>query len=363
MNILYDHQIFTFRKYSGVSRYFHELISNLCSRRQVDLSLFLGFHMDGYGTERLEPYCRHYWGVKRPDIPIRAGVWYVLNNFIFERVTGSWNASVYHQTYYRNLAKDFKGKRVVTVFDMIHERFSEAFPAHDRTPEDKRRAVERADAVICISEATRRDLLERLSVPEDKIKVIYLGNSLTQDVHAPPLIDTPYILFVGYREGYKNFEQLLSVYAGSGQFRKNISLVCFGGNPFSPDECRRFAESGLADRLIWKHGGDEVLSNLYRYASVFVYPSIYEGFGIPLLEAMHYGCPVIACRAGSIPEVLGAAGWYFEPDDDDSLNAALTAATTDEEQRSSHIKAGYERERMFSRQRCADETLELYKGL
>jgi glycosyltransferase involved in cell wall biosynthesis len=270
---------------------------------------------------------------------------------------------LYHQTYYSNVAPAYAGHRVVTVLDMIHERFPEHFSPHDKTSRIKREAVARAEGVVCISHSTKRDLMDLFQVPEHKIKVIYLGNSLTQAATDSPPLDAPYILYVGLREHYKNFESLARAYASSAALCREFKLVCFGGGPFNAAEKTELTLLGISGNVLHITGDDGLLASLYAHASVFVYPSLYEGFGIPPLEAMHYGCPVLASNASSIPEVIGDAGLYFDPTDPDDLQQKLEEMLGNASLQNKLRQSGHAQEQKFSWDICALETARYYQTL
>lgn len=360
MNLIYDHQAFSIQKYGGVSRYFHELISRLCKKEDVNLSLFLGFYINEYGLEACRDLCKHFWGMKRVDIPKVGRLFTVVNKMLFRPFFVSSRADIYHPTYYANLIRGFKGKKVVTVHDMIHELYPDYFSSRDITSTDKKMAVQDADAVICVSQSTKKDLMELLNVPEDRIRVIYLGNSLNLEVNEPRLVDNPYVLYVGLRSGYKNFKLLLTAYARAHKIRSDFKLICFAGGKFNIQEQALIRSLDLSNKVLEYAGTDEVLANLYKYATAFVYPSLYEGFGIPPLEAMHYGCPVLVSNTSSILEVVGQAGLYFNPTSVDDLSFHLDKILHDDMLRTELIQRGHEQEKIFSWDVCAKETLKLY---
>jgi glycosyltransferase involved in cell wall biosynthesis len=365
MKIIYDHQIFAVQRFGGISRYFYELISRLCREADIDIALFLGFHINEYGIEAHDDRYGLFCGLKRPQIRKTEKLFSLLNRALFKPFFMASRADIYHPTYYADFSLNFKGKRVVTVYDMIHEIYPEYFGTRDRqlTTEKKRKAVLAADAIICISESTKRDVSRFFAVPEDRISVVYLANSLNFEGSSAQLVRMPYILFVGERGGYKNFDLLLEAYACSARLQKDFGLACFGGSEFTASERSSISTRGLNDRVFHYSGSDEVLSNLYRHASVFVSPSLYEGFGIPPLEAMHYGCPVLVSNTSSIPEVVGEAGHYFDTGSRDELVAGLEKIVYDEEMRRKLIKYGLEQEKKFSWDICATETMNLYGRL
>jgi len=172
----------------------------------------------------------------------------------------------------------------------------------------------------------------------------------------------PFILFVGARGGYKNFDRLLQAYAGRSILHESYDLVAFGGGDFSGNERALVRSLGLNENQVRQLGGDDaVLSVLYQQASLFVYPSLYEGFGIPPLEAMSLDCPVICSNTSSMPEVVGNAAVQFNPHDIDSIANALEAVITNPTLQADLRQRGRERLHAFSWHRCALETLNVYR--
>lgn len=363
MNLIYDHQIFARQRYGGISRYFFELISRLSQTSEVDLTLFLGFFINEYGIEKIKGLRHPIKSWKHAPFPKTSRLFMTMNALWFSHVIAKAKRGIYHQTYYDLLAPDFKGKRIVTVYDMIHELHPSHFSSKETEAvmRTKKLSVEKADGIICISESTKKDLLNHFDVEEDKVKVIYLGNSLDIPINASAIIDGPYILYVGVRGGYKNFSALLTAYARSERIRQEFKIVCFGGGLFNSQEKELIRSFNLVGKVLQQSGSDEILANLYHYATLFVFPSLYEGFGIPLLEAMHYGCPVLASDVSSIPEVLGPAGLYFNPTDIDNLAHNLGRVLYDVTLRVKMKDIGLEQGRRFSWNHCAKETHVFYE--
>lgn len=363
MNILYDHEIFWLQKYGGISRYFYEIICRLAAHAGTDVSVFMGFHNNGYGLENYREQYYRFFGTARPIIPKTTRLFSKLNDLMFLFFKETTGFDIYHQTYYRKFLPGKGKKMIITMHDMIYELFPQEFSPNDPVPPLKKWTAEKADGIICVSESTKRDLIRLFRIPEHKIKVIYHGNSLTNKVTTPAVVSEPYILYVGLRFGYKNFKMLLDAYAKANRVREDFRLVCFGGGPLKPGEEKFISELNLTNKVIHISGSDDVLANLYNYASVFVYPSLYEGFGIPPLEAMHYGCPVLVSSTSSIPEVVGQAGLYFDPLSLDELVFKLEHVLYDDSLKKQLTKAGYEREKLFSWDKAADETLSFYKDI
>jgi glycosyltransferase involved in cell wall biosynthesis len=177
-------------------------------------------------------------------------------------------------------------------------------------------------------------------------------------------VGEPYVLFVGKRRGYEDFEALLRAYAGAAALQREHLLVCFGDSPFSRGELRLIERLGIArERVRHAAGGDAVLAAHYRHASLFVYPSRYEGFGMPPLEAMSLDCPVVCSNAASLPEVVGDAARMFDAGDAGALRAAMEAVLGSRELAAQLRRRGGERVKRFSWERCARQTRAIYASV
>ncbi|QRP64724.1 glycosyltransferase family 4 protein [Rhodanobacter sp. FDAARGOS 1247] len=364
MHITYDYQIFGFQKYGGVSRYFHEIATLIPCIAGDTVDVFSPLYVNEY--IRSEARTR-VWGLKipqtRPNL-IAARITNVALTTL--RSTVSRSSDIFHETYYSKRDHGPRSaKRIITVYDMIHEKFFESFPHADKVRRAKKSAIRRADHVICISENTRRDLIEITGIPEEVTSVVHLGYALTNIPQSalPDWQKSPYILYVGLRDGYKNFHRLLAAYSNSG-LQRDFLLVCFGGGPLKDREISLIRSLGLQPQnIIVLSGDDSVLSALYVSASAFVYPSLYEGFGIPPLEAMSLGCPVACSNTSSLPEVVGAAAELFDPRDVDDMGAALSRVLLSTDHSKDLIRLGHERIKHFSWAKCANETLNVYRQL
>lgn len=272
-------------------------------------------------------------------------------------------SQIYHPTYYVDALPFSRIKKVATALDMIHELFPNQFSGDDLTTKRKRQLFHTAELIISISEHTKKDLIDIFRIPAEKIRVIPLAQSLpTPQAIKSSVSEKPYFLYVGLRGGYKNFSGLLSAFGKAG-LAKDFDLVCFGGGPLLENEKNEINDLGISAAIHQISGDDQVLANTYARAWAFVYPSLYEGFGIPPLEAMACGCPVIACRSSSIPEVVGDAAQMFSPDSEESLIEALRRIAQDHSLRQRLIPAGLGRERQFSWDKTYAEHLKVYQEL
>lgn len=363
MKIVYDHQIFSAQRYGGVSRYIYEIARNVSLLGSHDVEIFAPLHINQYlggsslaGVNKL----RHF----------QNGVFKSAINSI-DHYLGNWlvrprkDVQIFHETYYatRTYAPS-SSKRIVTVHDMIHELFPKSFGPNNATTRIKKHAVQRADHVICVSHNTRRDLMEIFGTPAEKISVTYLGHSLIPSLgeNEIALQKKPFLLFVGNRGGYKNFDRFFRAYAQSTFLSREFSLLCFGGGRFSSHELSLIESLGVPKGAVtWIEGNDAILSDLYSEAALLVYPSLYEGFGIPPLEAMAHGCPVACTRTSSLPEIVGDAAEQFNPTEQDAIQAAVEGIVSSPSRMLELAALGRRQASLFSWEKCARATLGAYE--
>jgi len=364
MKIAFDHQIFGWQEYGGVSRYAYELAVGLVSTCSQEVAVISPLYVNRYLAEATSKL--RIFGVQMPKLPRTGRIYRAINWFIAWPFVKYFHPDIVHETYYSSRTIAPKSAKVIlTVYDMIHERFSNDFSLADPTSREKAIAVARADHVICISEQTRRDLIDLFGVNPAKTSVVYLGFTLT--THSELLQNhiqqtRPFLLYVGNRGGYKNFEQLLQVYATSSLLKNDFDLICFGGGELTSREKTLLQKLGISkDNVRHVSGNDQLLAEHYKSARAFIYPSLYEGFGIPPLEAMSFDCPVICSNVSSIPEVVGDAGEMFDPSDSESMRMAIERVIEDSALRETLIVRGRERIKLFSWERCAQETLNVYR--
>lgn len=363
--VAYDHQIFSMQQFGGVSRYFCEVASRVQAVPGWDSVVVAPMHVNEHLADTAVRQLGIYVPRRVPAGPLRRAV----NTFLAPPILMSTGAQLLHRTYYGCRPRPGSAKVVATVFDMIHEISPHYFPSRDRSSALKRRAVADADAIVCISHSTARDLQRLLAVPSEKISVTHLGFSSAFARTAPvvgarPGADRPYLLYVGHRGGYKNFARLLKAYGASARLPRDFDLIAFGGLPFSAEELARIAALKVRpDSVRRQVGQDQELARAYAGAHALVYPSEYEGFGIPLLEAMGAGCPVICSNSSSMPEVVEDAGEYFNPHEVESMGHAIERVAYDEDHRQALARRGRIRCQAFSWDRCAAETVAVYRRL
>ena len=281
-------------------------------------------------------------------------------------------ADVVHLTYYRPYAFNIPNvKKIVTVYDMIEELVIKD-PKLAWHVANKKECIYKADHIIAISESTKRDVLKLYpDINEDKISVIYIGTSMkpqeklgdadTQKNEKYTAFPDRYILFVGQRGGYKNFDGFIKAVKPILLQDKELSLLCIGGGSFSEEETLLLKD--IKKQVHQMNVDDEILAKAYSEAECFVFPSLYEGFGIPTLEAFTCECPAVISNTSSMPEVGGDAVLYFDPTNSDEMRSQIEKALYDKELRSSLIEKGRERAKFFSWEKIAKQTVEVYENV
>ena len=241
-------------------------------------------------------------------------------------------------------------------------------------------AAPRANLILADSEASRQDILQRLSVPEEQVRTVYLApaphyqpaDTWQQLVDIKKKYDLPetFVLYLGGYDARKNVSALLHAYTWvSAALGNDYPLVLVGNlpqkdTPFFPDPLRIARELGIEEYIItpgWI--AEEDLPLLYCAATVFVYPSRYEGFGLPVLEAMASGVPVVTSNAASIPELAGDAAFQIDPDDTKHIAAPIIRLCTEEESRDEMIERGFAQVEKFTWQKTAEQTLQAYRDV
>lgn len=360
MKILFDGQIFVAQRAGGISRYFTALAGGLNEEPGVTAKIVAPFHRNEILASSR---ATRVVGLRLNDRRGAARLRRVALNVGSPIVGRLINADIVHETYFSPRPyMSARKRRVTTMYDMIHELY---YPG-DRTTEHKKAALARCDHVICISHNTKKDLCELFDFPSERATVTHLAYedfSCFSDAPAPvALSGAPYFLYVGSRAVYKNFGTLLRAFAEAAQVRENFRVVCYGGGPFTESEFSMAGSLGLRpESLVHLTGSDDVLGAAYTHATAFVYPSLYEGFGIPPLEAMSAGCPVLCSNTSSLPEVVGDAALQFDPLDAEALRDSLIRVAFSEDLRRQLILRGHARRKLFSWQRCVEETLDVYR--
>lgn len=367
MKITFDYQIFSHQIYGGISRYFYFLSKELLHLDQ-DVKIFAGFYQNNYIRD-LPSNLVSGTKIKYPKYPWKLrNFLYFINNFICQTQIKLWKPDLIHETYFSSFSPRVRGPvRVTSVYDLAHKLYMNLFDKNDPTISRMKKTFNRVDHIFSISNNTKKDVIELLGVNESKISVVHLGVDLDvfkNQNNKKSNIEKPYILYVGTRKGAKNFNRFLEACSNSVIIKNKIKIVVFGGENFDFNELSKIKKFGFLDGIV-EHmtGDDKKLAALYASALCFVYPSIYEGFGLPPLEAMASGCPVAASNTSSMPEIINNAGEYFNPYDTEDIQNTIERIILSNTRREELISLGYENIKLFSWSKCAKKSLDIYRNL
>lgn len=366
MKIVYDHQTFIHQDYGGISRYFYELIKRGKLDEQNELELVLNYSNNSYLENRDISSHQNFFsniefrGKRRAQL--------MLNKYRTSLFLSCNKFDIFHPTYYDTyFLKNLKSRNfTVTFLDMIHEKFVSQYPELGNDKKlfaQKKQLIELAPKVIAISESTKIDLVDIYGVNPNKIEVIHLGNSFDANSDSgAPYLSNNYLLYVGSRQGYKNFKFCLKALKNE-LIQNDIILVCAGGGKFSLDEIEFINKLGLSKSVLHVGITDNLLANLYKNSIAFIFPSLYEGFGIPVLEAFACNTPCLLSNGGSLPEVGGNAALYFDPQNEESLGKSFSEIIDNVDLRSKLIEKGKIRLKNFSWENTYNSTIKFYKSI
>ena len=363
MKIRFDHRIFISQQFGGISRLFVVLFSFLKSNTDLDIKFLVLFHFNNYLKKINIENLIFLKNINKVYYHFAKSI-----NKLYEFISLIlFPPDILHMTYYGKIPYHLKKtKVVVTVYDMIHELYPKQFS--DRSRLIKKKCIINADLIIAISENTKNDLIKLYDINPSKIKVVYLGFKSFNNLSSPiklnsKILQTPFILFVGQRSGYKNFSGFIKAYISSDFLKTNYNIVSFGGGVFSDEELKMFKSYNINNKIFHLSGSDNVLKSRYENAALFIYPSKYEGFGIPPLEAMSCGTPVCCSNVSSIPEIVNDAAVFFHPDKDKEIANALISVLKSDRTKKDLILKGKKRLNFFSWEKSSNESLAAYKSL
>lgn len=281
-------------------------------------------------------------------------IFYLINNLLSIFYIHIFKPDIIHFTYYNNFFLRFiKTPYVLTIYDLISEKNKSVEKRFN-----KNNLIKNASKIICISNQTKKDLIKFYKVDSKKIYVVYLGVKKSK-----PLIKNKnkFILFVGSRKKYKNFINLAKAYSQSNYLKKNYKILCFGEENFELNEIKFFKKLGIINNIIFKQGNDFTLEGVYRKASLYICPSIYEGFGLTPLEAMRCGCPTVCSNIPVFKETLSDSCEYIDPKNSKNIRFKIESILKSKKKQNLLIKKGYLKVKHFSWKKCAKQTLSIYK--
>jgi len=332
MKVLYDFQAFDLQRFGGVSNYYVQIIRNLPNDVQYEIAVSESnnMHLRDSGLVNVRPALlteEHFITEKRF---IGKNRLYRLYSKVFPNKTSfgrNYNKSleslrkrafdVFHPTFFSDYFLPYlNGKPyVLTIHDMIPELYPNIIGKRSMQSVNIRKLSAGASHIVAVSENTKNDIMDLLHIPEQKISVIYhAAPEIYENETAEAIIKGRYILYVGKRAGYKNFLAMINELSPVLKKHHDIKVVCTG-ETFNSQEEKNFEKNGIKGRVIHVRASDSDMMNLYAHAFCFIYPSLYEGFGIPILEAWKAGCPVLLNQKSCFPEITGDASIFFHLDE------------------------------------------------
>jgi glycosyltransferase involved in cell wall biosynthesis len=356
LRVVFGPEIWENQSFGGISTYFAQLILGLKSQSTIEIRV-LAYSVTNIELQKLSEQ------IQIEIIPKKSLAKYLKSNY-----TGS-KFMIYHQTYYdakNMLMSRYLGyKSIVTVFDLIAELFPEKKKTFSKPRiNNKRWSIKLSDRVISISQATAKDLFRIYGTPRKKVETIHLASSnLSQKENERITLPKTFFLYVGKRVGYKNYSVVLHAIAKSARAGFKINLITFGGGELEQTTQKIISDLRISEEVMHFRDDEIQLYKLYKEATALIYPSHYEGFGLPILEAMSLKCPVIASDIPSTREIGQDFVTYFESNDHDELSRILiefqTGLLPSEEARIAAQSHGAS----FTWAQTAIQTCGLYKSL
>lgn len=359
MKVLFDNSIFGLQRVGGASNYFAHLINGLRGMSDVDLPAVYSnnIYLDKISQDVIPQ--KHFLLSKYFYMHLN-------NNFSLDLIKVG-NYDIFHHTYYDNyfLSKFSSTKPlVITIHDMVHEKFPNLFKFSKIITSNKKKLVDRADKIIAISQRTKNDLCEIFGTNEEKIEVIYHGTNLLRQSNQSLSLNLPieYLLFVGVRSGYKNFEWMLTNLARILK-QRNIFLLCIG-SCFTTAESKLISELKIQHLVVNKFVNTSAdLQEVYSRAKLFIYPSLYEGFGMPILEAFASNVPVLLSNCSCFPEIAMDGAMYFNAGDRSDFIDKVNFLLDDPQFVKHLVMNAHVVVDKFSWESTVRETFDLYKSL
>ncbi|MBQ7870379.1 MAG: glycosyltransferase family 4 protein [Prevotella sp.] len=382
MKVLYDYQAFDMQSHGGVTRCFAELYSHRPHQLDAEISVLEtdNAYLQGLGFKKKgETYRNFLWPkdtklkklLYKISYNLRFGCyskWDMTPNLnLYESIRRQrlQDYDIFHPTFFFSYFLEHIGDKpfVVTVHDMIPELYPNYFSENDAQIVHKKIIIPKAAHIIAVSEQTKKDLLRLMNVPEEKVTVIYHGADESPYIpSASGELDYEYILYVGERDLYKNFKSFCRSCIPVLKRHANLKIVCTG-KPFADEEVAFFDSFGLGGRFVHKFAWTtQEMMDLYHYAVAFVYPSEYEGFGLPILESYKADCPVMLNRASCFPEIASDAAIYFNLNNgvSDFEEQFETLYHMSADERNALINRQRERLRLFSWEKSARDLADVY---
>ena len=377
MKILYDYQAFDIQRSGGVSNVFSMLVEGVKEKEEIALGLASTTNLymlaQGYPSEQQTLERLINMGKLEAGTDVGSIDWKKVNKVYSKNAIKRADYDVFHPTHYDPYFLEYGVNipYVVTIHDLAFERLRDYIQFNEQMClkdfDNRRDIMASASKVVAISEATKRDIIDIYKVPEEKIEVVYNAfRPLPENYEYNNPFDFPYILYVGTRQGPLNYKCFIPFFNQIVPFmkaHKDFKLICTG-QKFTKFELDMFRQYGLENRVENHYLNEDGLNNLYHHAFCFVFPSEFEGFGLPILEAYKNDCPALLNDIPVFREVAGDCGIYFDIKDGKSLNEKLEDLyRSSNEARNYLIEKQRERLPLFTQEKMVDGYINVYKSV
>lgn len=357
----------------GLGRYTQKLIENL---EIIDRENHYFIFLRRQNWNEYQPQSKNFTKVLA-DVP-----WYSLREQLqMPKILQRCGLDLVHFPHF-NVPIAYKGKFIVTIHDLILLRyptrrastlsFAAYFIKKNAYHQVIRNAIKKSDKIIAVSRHTKNDILKHFKIRPEKISVTYEG---VETAEKPPVespesilqkygIMKPYILYVGNAYPHKNLDRLVLAFREVAKSHPGLNLVLAGKEDYFYKRLRKMTKEKKATSVIFPgHIAEFDLPTVYREAKLYVFPSLYEGFGLPPLEAMARDVPVASANTSCLPEILESSAYFFDPRGISSTSEAIEKVLTDNNLRKKLIEAGRQQVGKYSWQKMAEETLDIYSAI
>ena len=370
MRILLDPQIFWTQKYGGISRMFSELYHHLSLNENIYIECPLlahnNYHLEEKGILNCSRIYKFIDSTNFKGSGFLKNIFFNYKRYALRKIKRH-NYDIFITTYYDTYFLNFIANKpfVLTVYDMIFELFPNYYNTNFEIISFKKTLLYNANTIISISNHTKNDILNLYpDIHPEIIKTVYLSHSVNLNIiHNKIDLPIKYILFVGNRSGYKNFKFFINSIAPLLNKDDTLNIVCAGGTKFNNNELKLFELLEINSQVFQFDFNDNDISHFYKNALCFVFSSEYEGFGIPILEAMICGCPVILSNSSCFPEIAADAAIYFKQNDSEDLYNKITTLISNNNLQISLKEKGYLQVEKYSWAKTTNSFLNIFKSL
>ena len=354
IKVIFEGSIFLHQKKGGISKYIQKINDRFIKynvKSRIYAPITISDNLDNNKKNII-----YFFKLKK--IPkFCTWIFYMVSSFLTVFYINILKPNILHFTFYNNfLIPYIKTPYILTVYDLIHEKMRVKQKYFKKSE-----LIKKARHIICISKQTKKDLIKFYKVKNKKISIIYPG--VEPAIKYKNKIKKNYILFVGSRESYKNFNNFINAYSKSKYLLENFKVVCFGIEKFNNSENKLIKKLKITGQIFFKTGNDLELDKYYRKSSLFITTSLLEGFGLTPLEAMRCGCPVLCNDIPIFREILSSSCAYVDAKNVNNIKNKMEKILKSKIIQKKLSEKGYKRIKKFSWDKCTSETVKIYRQI